>query len=187
MRTWPPDEALILVALLPRPRDLEIARTLGWYRIPVATAPRLLTVDYLAFYQPAAFGPERRWRIEYTARLLGHELVTRKELFREEADHPRANEWYYKLQLGPLEPLPRPILAGRWKRVTFFYTTGERLRQARTLRDLVLHGRERSTVWRTLRERAAQEGAYRPLPEEPPAEIWALLAALTLRSDEEPS
>ncbi len=30
---------LILVCVLPRPRDLEIARLLGWYRIPLRTAP----------------------------------------------------------------------------------------------------------------------------------------------------
>ncbi len=185
IKRWPPPEALVLVALLPRPRDLAIARALGWYRIPVATAPRLLTVDYLAFYQPASFGPERRWRIEYTAPLLGHELVTRKELFRDEPHHPRAEEWYYKLQLGPLEQLPRPIVAGRWRRVTFFYTTGERMRQARTLNDLVLQGGERRTVWRTLRERARESTAYRALPEEPPPEVWALLAALTLQRGED--
>jgi hypothetical protein len=50
---------LILVAVLRRPRDLDIARVLGWYRILVGTAPRMLRVDWLAFYQTAAFGAER--------------------------------------------------------------------------------------------------------------------------------
>jgi hypothetical protein len=45
---------LILVCVLPTPRDLEIARLLGWYRIPLRTAPKVVAVDYLAFYQPAA-------------------------------------------------------------------------------------------------------------------------------------
>ncbi len=184
MEAWPPPEALVLVALVPRPRDLEIARTLGWYRIPVATAPKLLTVDYLAFYQPASFGPEHRWRIEYIAPLLGHELVTRQELFRHERDHPRAREWYYKLQLGPLQPLPRPILATRWKRVTFFYTTGERMRRARTLHDLVLSPAERRTLWHTLRERAQDAQTYQALPQEPPPEVLALLGPWLLNPDE---
>lgn len=177
---WPPEESLILVALIPSPRDLDIARTLGWYRVPVATAPRLLMVDYLAFYQPASFGPQHRWRIEYVAALQGHELVTRRELFRDEPHHPRANEWYYKLQLGPLQRLPRPIPARRWKRLIFLYTTGARLRRAQSLHDLVLQGGERQAVWHTLRERAAQYQASPPPPPEPPPEIWALLTGLGL-------
>jgi len=48
--------SLVLVCLLPSPRDLEIARLLGWYRIPFRTAPKVVTVDALAFYQPGSFG-----------------------------------------------------------------------------------------------------------------------------------
>ena len=57
--------SLILVCLIPTPRDLEIARLLGWYRIPLRTAPKVVTVDYLAFYQPSAFG-EHGGQIEFT-------------------------------------------------------------------------------------------------------------------------
>ena len=113
------------------PRDLEIARLLGWYRIPLRTAPKVVAVDYLAFYQTGAFGDEK-WRIQYFAPVRGHELTTRAELLKTELDHPRAKEEYYKIQLGPLESLPKPILAETWRRITFLYTTGEYLwRQAR--------------------------------------------------------
>jgi len=60
------DTDLILVCLLRSPRDLEIARLLGWYRIPLRSAPKVVAVDRLAFYQPASFG-ELGGRIEYTA------------------------------------------------------------------------------------------------------------------------
>src|SRR5512145_2768662 len=122
--------SLVLVCFLPQPRDMEIARLLGWYRIPLKSAPKVVSVDYLAFYQPASFG-ERSAQIEYIAPLRGHELTTRAELLRDEPDHPRAREEYYKIQLGPLETLTRPIQAGRWRRITFLYTTGALLRQAR--------------------------------------------------------
>ncbi len=176
MTEQPAAEDLVLVAIVPRPRDLDIARTLGWYRIPLATAPKIVAVDWLAFYQPAAFGPAHRWRVEYVARVLGHELVRRVDLFRDEPEHPRAHEEYFKLQLGPLVRLPRPILAGKWRRVTFFYTTGARLMQARTLADLRADASERRVLWRALRERAARQEAYRvrPLPEVPP-EVWLAL------------
>ena len=64
--------SLILVCLLPSPRDLEIARLLGWYRIPFKSAPKVVAVDYLAFYQPASFG-EGSGQIQYTAQVRGHD------------------------------------------------------------------------------------------------------------------
>jgi hypothetical protein len=145
--------SLILVCLVPEPRDMEIARLLGWYRIPLRTAPKVVFVDYLAFYQPGSFG-DRGGEIESIAPVLGHELTTRAELLRDEPDHPRAREEYYKIQIGALEKLPHPIAAGKWKRLTFLYTTGEYLLSARTLNDLVVQDDERAFLWRSLRERA---------------------------------
>ena len=157
--TLPLSSSLILVCYLPNPRDMELARLLGWYRIPLRTAPKVVSVDYLAFYQPASFGPEK-WRIEILAPVRGHELVTRGELFRDQQDHPRAHEEYFKIQLGALVHLPTPILADTWKRVTFLYTTGEYLLAAQTLKDLVVRNDERKLLWRALRERANQEQTY---------------------------
>jgi hypothetical protein len=168
---------LILVAFLPTPRDLEIARLLGWYRIPLRTAPKVVAVDSLAFYQPASFG-ERGGQIEYIAEMRGHELTTRGELLKDEADHPRAKEEYYKIQIGGLEKLEVPIVADKWKRVTFLYTTGEYLLGAKTLNDLVVDGDERDLLWRSLRERAENEQLYKTdLPEAdlPPDVLMALL------------
>jgi len=167
MNSYPPFTALILVALVPRPRDLEIARLLGWYRVPLRTAPKIINVDYIAFYQSAAFGTEHRWQIETFAEVRGNELTTRAELLRDEPDHPRAHEEYYKIQLGPLSPLPSPIAAERWRRITFLYTTGELLCTARTINGLVVRSEDRQIFWRSLRERALNAGQYRPddLPE----------------------
>ncbi|MCF6278456.1 MAG: hypothetical protein L3J16_06895 [Anaerolineales bacterium] len=174
---------LTLVCLLPSPRDMEIARLLGWYRIPLRTAPKVVSVDYLAFYQPAAFGA-RGGRIEFIAPVHGHELATRAELLRDEADHPHALEEYYKIQLGALEKLPNPILAKKWKRLTFLYTTGEYLLQAKTLNDLVVQNDERKLLWKSLRERAENEQRYKadlPSDEIDPALLIALLGIKELR------
>lgn len=151
--------SLVLVAVIPEPRDLEIARLLGWYRIPLRTAPKVIAVDYLAFYQTGAF-EQARWRIEYVAEVKGHELTTRAELLRDDSHHPRAGEEYYKIQIGPLEALPEPILADKWRRITFFYTTGEYLNRARTIRDLIVHTEERQLLWNALRERIGQGQRY---------------------------
>ena len=71
--------ALLLLGILPSPRDLEIARVLGWYRIPLKSSPKVIEVDYLAFYQGANFGEQHRWRVEFFAEYHGHELTTRAE------------------------------------------------------------------------------------------------------------
>ncbi len=156
---------LILVCLLPSPRDLEIARLLGWYRIPLRTAPKVVAVDYLAFYQPSSFD-ECGGRIEFVSRVRGHELTTRRELLKDESDHPRANEEYFKIQIGGLEKLSNPILADKWKRLTFLYSTGEYLLKAKTLNDLVVDDDERAVLWRSLRERAENQQLYKTdLPE----------------------
>jgi hypothetical protein len=188
--------SLILVCLLPSPRDLEIARLLGWYRIPFRSAPKVVAVDYLAFYQPGRFfRPERHpggvnpsgqpgsfgaqgGKIQYVAEVRGHELTTRAELLRDEPDHPRAREEYFKIQLGALEKLKAPVKADKWKRVTFLYTTGEYLLKAKTLNELVVNSDERQLLWRSLRERAENEQLYKTnLPEVdlPPDVLIALL------------
>lgn len=159
---------LVLVALIPHPRDMEIARVLGWYRIPLSTAPKIVAVDYLAFYQPASFR-ERKWLIESAAAVKGYELSTRGDLLRDEPDHPRASEEYFKIQIGQIETLPTPIPADdNWKRITFLYTTGERLLRAETIRDLSVHDEERRLLWSALRERALSDQDYQveSLPED---------------------
>jgi hypothetical protein len=151
--------SLVLVCLLPTPRDLEIARLLGWYRIPFKSAPKVVAVDYLSFYQAGNFG-EQGAQIQYVAEVKGHELTTRLELLRDQPDHPRANEEYYKIQIGSLEKLAQPVKAEKWRRITFLYTTGEYLLKAKTINDLVVHSDERQLLWRSLRERPVNGQAY---------------------------
>jgi hypothetical protein len=177
--------SLVLVCLLTTPRDLEIARLLGWYRIPLRTAPKVVAVDYLAFYQPASFG-ERSGQVEFMAEVKGHELTTRAELLKDEPDHPRATEEYYKIQIGGLEKLKDPIKTDKWKRLTFLYSTGEYLLNAKTLNDLVVEGEERQILWKSLRERAENEQLYKTdLPEAdiPPEILMALLGIKDLQTD----
>jgi hypothetical protein len=173
-----PPSSLILVAFIPSPRDLEIARVLGWYRIPLRSAPKVIAVDYLAFYQPASFGSEHQWQIESIAPVKGHELVTRAELIRDQPDHPKAGEEYFKIQLGPLVSLPHPIKAENWKRITFLYTTGKYLLAANTVKNLVVQTEERQLLWRALRERAGQEQAYEIPEVDLPAEVLSALLGI---------
>ena len=121
------------------PRDFEIARDQGWYRVPERKATPGVFFEYLAFYFTTAFGNDK-WAVHYYARRLGHELVTRRDLLPDEPAHPRAGEPYYKLQLGPLLKREPPIVSLRWRRVTFIHTTWDRFQAAEELNDLFVEG-----------------------------------------------
>jgi hypothetical protein len=179
----PAPNDLVLVAFLPSLRDLEIARVLGWYRIPLLSSPKIVAPDFLAFYQPAAFGDEHKWCIELVAEVKGHELTTRAQLFKDELNHPRANDEYFKMQLGAVETLEHPIPAGEWKRITFFYTTGELLNSANSIDDLGIPEHEKPLIYKALREKALKHQQYKTqgLPELPIDP--QLLALFAMRGD----
>ncbi len=129
------DAARVLVAVVTRERDLDLARAEGWYRVPLARLPARFAADFLAFYQTATFGAER-WAVRYYAPVLRYRIATRRELLPDEPDHPRADERYYRVEIGPLESLPLPIPAERLRRVSFISTTFGQLRRARDVCEL---------------------------------------------------
>jgi len=155
-------EDRVLVAYVPQPADFEIIRQVGWYRIPQNHAPKGLHAEYFAFYFGRRFGAEK-WAIHYYAPQLGHELTTRLALFPDQPDHPRAQEMYYKVQLGPLQKLARPIVSLRWRRVTFLHTTWDRFHDATEINDLFVDGEPSvDRIYATLKERGIQaERNYR--------------------------
>ncbi len=132
-------EDRVLVAIVASPRDFEIIRDEGWYRIPQKRAPKGVHAECLAFYFGRSFG-DRKWAIHYFATQMGHELVRRRDIFPAEADHPRAEALYYKVQLGPLQRLERPIVSLRWRRISFIHTTWDRFVDAAEISDLFIEG-----------------------------------------------
>ena len=141
----------VLVAVMNDPRDFEVARDKGWYRIPLKRAPGRVAADYLAFYQTKAFGDEK-WAINYYAPTRRYHLVTRAELLPEEVDHPRAAEPYYKVEIGPLQRLPHPIPSKRLRRITFISTTLERLLKAEEINDLWDRGSREERLWEAFKQ-----------------------------------
>lgn len=162
-------DAPVLVAVLNNPRDFEIARDQGWYRIPLKRAPSRLAADYLAFYQTKAFGDEG-WAVNYLAPVRRFRIVTRAELLPDEPDHPRAADAYYKVEIGPLQRLPQPIPSRSLRRITFIPTTLGRLLAAQEINDLWWRDDPQERLWRALRE-AGLQAEYRYLAGEPPDEV----------------
>jgi hypothetical protein len=130
----------VLVAIMNNPRDFEIARDEGWYRVPARHAPQSTTeAAVLALYFTKAFDDEK-WSIRWYGAVRGHELARRRDLFPDEPDHPRVDEPYYKLQLGPLIELELPIYSLRWRRITFIETSWDRFSAAEEINDLYASG-----------------------------------------------
>lgn len=132
-------EDRVLVAVMTSPDDFIIARNQGWYRIPMERAPKGIHSEYLAFYFNRAFG-EKKWAIHYYCRQMGNELVRRRTLFPDEPDHPRADNLYFKIDLGPLRELERPIVSLNWRRISFIHTTWDRFIDATEINDLFVRG-----------------------------------------------
>ena len=129
-------ETPALVGIVTRLKDWEFVRSEHWYRIPVHTAPEgLESIQNLAFYQTRLFGTEK-WAVNCYARVRGISKATRRELLPDEPAHARAGAEYYKVELGELERLPRPIPSRRWRRIVFIPTSLERLLHAQEINDL---------------------------------------------------
>ncbi len=128
-------EERVLVVIVPCTRDWERLRSEHWYRIPVRRAPSVVQADYLAFYHTSTF-PDLRWTITYYAPIREYRVVRRIDLLPEESDHPRAKDAYYRVDVGALQALRRPIVSAKLRRVTFIATTMKRLLGAREINDL---------------------------------------------------
>ncbi len=130
----------VLVGVMTKPRDFKIARDRGWYRIPKRHAPPSTTdAAVLAFYFTAAF-KEKKWAIHWYAEVRGHELVKRRDLLPGESNHPRADEAYYKLQIGPLLQRVPAVPSLHWRRITFIESTWDRFNAANEINDLYVSG-----------------------------------------------
>ena len=125
----------VLVAWIPNPRDLAIARDDNWYRIPVTSAPSAVVAAHIAFYQPNTFG-DQSWSIRCCAEIKKRQIVKRRELLPGEPHHPRAREDYYRLELGELQRLVRPIISRRQRRIIFLPTTLQKFETATEINDL---------------------------------------------------
>lgn len=145
-------DAPVLVAVMNDPHDLARARELGWYRIPLIHAPPRIAADFIAFYQTAAFPSDERWAVRWFAPVRGYHLTTRSELIPGEPDHPRAAGRYYRVDLGPLSPLPSPIVSRRLRRITFIRTTLDRLLAAREINDLWIRTPAQERLWQAFQQ-----------------------------------
>jgi len=138
---------LMLIAIMNNGRDLHIALTQHWYRIPVKSAPkRLEEMSHIAFYQTKVFGDEK-WSVNYWAEIKSIRIVKRLELLPYEDDHPRADDRYYEIEMGDLKRFPDPIVSKRGRRIVFIPTTLEKFKAAKEINDLFHESPLEDKLW----------------------------------------
>ena len=129
-----PDKSLVLVGVVNRQKDLEIAKKRHWYRIPLRHAPKRVP-GYLAFYQTLAFVKDGK-AIRYYAPVRSYSVVKRFKLLPDEKEHPRAREYYYKFRLSKLRRTRRVIHNDSRRRISFGFTSLAKLRKSERICQL---------------------------------------------------
>ena len=155
---------LALVVVINRRKDLQILMEKGWYRIPVKYAPKRKPA-YLAFYQTCIFGREGK-AIRYYAPIRSYSVVRRSKLLPDEKDHPRANQYYYKFNLGKIRRTNRVIHNDSRRRISFGFTTMTKLQQSQLicklfdivpLEDIMYQAFQKSSL-KVVREHCIMQG-----------------------------
>jgi len=140
-------EKSVLIAIVNNGRDLHIANTEHWYRIPVKSAPKELDrMRYIAFYLTSAFG-EKKWSINQWAEINEISIAKRSDLLPHEIDHPRSDELYFKLNINELKYLPNSIISNRGRRIVFITTTLSKFKAAKELNDLFHESPLEDKLW----------------------------------------
>lgn len=140
----------VLVAIMNNKHDFSLLHEQGWYRIPVANAPKRWPPQWLAFYQTKIFGNEAR-AVSYYGRVREIRVVRRRELFPNEFPNPKSDREYYQVCLHSLERLPQPICSQRWRRIVFVPTTWAKLTQAVEINDLFDESPLEDRLWAELK------------------------------------
>ena len=143
----------VLVAIMNNQRDLEIARTQHWYRIPVKSADRFIPdleqMQYLAFYQTQNFERDG-CAVNYYAEIERISTARRIELLPDEAGDQKAEVLYYKLEIAPLQRLSQSI-PSKPRRITFITTTLAKFWRAQEINDLFHTSPIEDLMWEALR------------------------------------
>ncbi len=140
----------VLVALLNYKRDFSILREEHWYRIPTDSVESRLKKrwppQWLAFYQTKEFGNEA-YAVNYFSEVEHIKKAKRRQLFPKEPRNEQSEKEYFKISIGELQRLSKPILSRRFRRIIFISTTLEKLVAAEEINDLFDESTLEDKMW----------------------------------------
>lgn len=126
----------VIIGVMNRRKDFEIAQQALWYRVPVEKAPKAGYMRYVGFFFSRDFG-NMNGTIHYFAEITGHERATRAQLLPEETGGKKDDtREYFKLQFRELRAKVPPIINQHKRRLAFIFTTWDRFIHAQTISDL---------------------------------------------------
>lgn len=156
----------LLVAVIPRKRDLHILESEGWYRVPIDTAPRRWPPRYIAFYEGVALS--KPGHVARYAEVEHIDVVGREELFPDEAPGTRAGRRYYRVRVKELLERSEPIALRRPRPVVFISTTFAKFETATTINDLWDDSPLEDQMWKALSAAHLPAERQWPVPEKNP-------------------
>jgi len=142
-----------LVGIVPRKELWTLILNQHWYHIPAKSAPQnLRDIRYIAFYYPAVFGEDLKYRVKHYAPVTKIEIKKRIKLFPDDVKHPRRDVDYYQIFLGKIYELPHPIPSKRWRRIVHIPTTLRRLLTAEEINDLYWTSKLEEKMYQALKQ-----------------------------------
>ena len=146
------DNRNVLVALIPSLKDFSFAINDHWYRIPISTkliplCVKNKTLDIIAFYQPKDFKDDA-FLVKYYAKVKSINIITRKDLIKDEAYNQKSENEYYKIEFETLTELTTPIQNYRRRRILFIPTTFQRFINAKQINDLYYESPLEEKLWK---------------------------------------
>lgn len=144
------DEKEVLVALLKEKSHFNNVREGNWYHVPVETTPKRWPPEYLAFYQPKAFGVDA-FRIRYFGRVKNIIQTPYKKLFPRKFNSKKSDKMYYQVFIEKLEQLPRPIPSRIPRSIVFISTKWHKFIGAEQLNDLFDESPLEDEIWVSLK------------------------------------
>ncbi|EAY31834.1 hypothetical protein [Microscilla marina] len=144
-----------LVVLMNNQADFDIAKTQGWYRIPVRHTPSIVKegqLKFIAFYFTKAFGNDK-YTIKWFAEVNDIGLAKRTELFPDETPNSKTKKQYYKISFSAPNVLYRPIVSARPRRLLFVPTTSYKLFNALEFNDIFDNSLLEEKVWKAFLKR----------------------------------
>lgn len=156
----------VLVAIVKTRADLQYFTEQQWYRVPVEagiTRNESWPPHWVAAFETVRAGGDAQQVLRY-ARVVGHEIKSREELFPEVNAGIRAGKMYYQLRLGNLETLRTPLVPRRPRRTAFIQTTMTKLLAAQEFNDLFNDSPYEDQLWQAFKSQRIDAERQWPFP-----------------------
>lgn len=145
------NDSEVLIALLKEKSHFNNLQWEGWYHLPVDKTPKRWPPEYIAFYQPKAFGTDA-FRIRHFGRINKIIPTHYKDLFPNKFDSAKSDKQYHQIFIEKLESLPRPIPSRMPRSVIFISTKWNKFIRAQQLNDLFDESPLEDEIWEAFKE-----------------------------------